>query len=307
MSLVSQDSERDQEYLFVDDKLQGTSNIIHDMPVIFYTRVLDDTRNTRAEEVFRRFVNISPSATKEKVQEANRITFKRHGLLPEEYDEQIVSGIDKQRAKDIIENMVEHLKVHTAYLGPKESGIRILFEETLSHAMPYNDVFQMTVSDRLARYLTIITCAKMCSRPRFVHKTTGAFYPIATFEDLKEAFSLMQTGGSNIRPYLVAMYNEVIHPLYCAIDEPRTDKDKDGNVIGKENYKGLRVKEIIDGAKDILNLKISSKEMYNKYLTPMVELNLINWAKSVLKGNEKYTIRQILILQRSIRYFPMEN
>jgi hypothetical protein len=101
MSLVSQDSERDQEYLFVNDKLQGTSNIIHGMPVIFYTRVLDDTRNNRAEEVFRRFINVNPNATKEKVQEANRITFKRYGLLPEEYDEQVVSNTDKQRAKDI--------------------------------------------------------------------------------------------------------------------------------------------------------------------------------------------------------------
>lgn len=287
MSLVSQDSERDQEYMFVDDKLQGTSNIIHGMPVIFYTRVLDDTRNTRAEEVFRRFVNISPSATKEKTQEANRITFKKYGLLPDEYGDQIVSRDDKQIAKEIVENMVEHLKVHTKFLQHKESGVRILFEETLSHTMPYNDVFQMTVSDRLARYLTIITKVKMCSRPKFVHKTTGAFYPIATFGDLKDAFSLMQTGGSNIRPYLVAMYNEVIFPLWSEIEEPRTDKNEDGNVIAREKEKGLRVKEIIEGAKKTLNLTISSKEIHYKYLIPMAELNLINWARSVLKGNEK--------------------
>jgi hypothetical protein len=50
---------------------------------------------------------------------------------------------------------------------------------------------------------------------------------------------------------------------------------------------GLRVKEIIDGAKDILKISIGSKEMYSKYLTPMVELNLLNWTKSIPKGNEK--------------------
>ena len=66
MSLISQDGEKDQEYMFVDDKLQGASNIIHGMPTIFYTRVLDDSRNTRSEEIFRRFVNVTPSATKEK-------------------------------------------------------------------------------------------------------------------------------------------------------------------------------------------------------------------------------------------------
>ena len=287
MSLISQDGEKDQEYMFVDDKLQGASNIIHGMPTIFYTRVLDDSRNTRSEEIFRRFINVTPSATKEKVQEANRITFKRYGLLPEEYGDQVVSRDDKQRAKMIVGDIVDLLKDHTKHLGAKESGVRILFEETLSHAMPCNDVFQMTVSDRMARYLAIITKVKMSSRPRFVHKITGAFYPISTFDDLKEAFSLMEMGGSNIRPYLVVMYNEVIFPLCSQIDEPRVDKNEHGDIIAKERYKGLRVQEIIEGAKDILHFTISAKEMYNKYLTPMVELGLINWQKSELKGSEK--------------------
>ena len=287
MSLISQDSDKDQEYMFVDDKLQGTSNIIHGMPVIFYTRVIDDSRSARAEEMFRRFVNVTPSATKEKVQEANRVTFKRYGLLPEEYDEQVVSKEEKEKAKKIVANMVENLKSHTEYFGPKKSGIKILFEETLSHAMPSNDVYQMTVSDRLARYLGIITKAKMGSRPRFVNKTTRVFYPIPTFGDLREAFSLMEMGGSNIRPYLVAMYNEVIFPRYSKIDEPRSDINENGIVIAREKYKGLRVQEIIEGAKEILHLTISTKEMYTKYLTPMIELGLINWARSVLKGSEK--------------------
>lgn len=106
------------------------------MPVIFYTRVLDDTKNPRTEEIFRRFVNVTPVATKEKVKEANRIIFKKFGLLPEEYGEQIVSKQDKQKAKTIVSNLVEHLKIHTSYFGPKESGVRILFEEGLGFAMP---------------------------------------------------------------------------------------------------------------------------------------------------------------------------
>ena len=222
MSLISQDGEEDsQEYIYTNDRFQGKSNILKGMPVIFYTRVIDDTRNLRAEEIARRFVNITPNSTQEKIKEANRIISKRYGLLPDEYDHQVVSNDDKQRATQIVANLVEHLKVHTKHLKPKESGIRILFEETLSHTMPYDDVFQMTVFERLVRYLSIITKAKMCSRPRFVHKQTGAFYPIPTFQDLKETFGLMETAGSNVRPYLAAMYNEVIYPLYERIETPR--------------------------------------------------------------------------------------
>ena len=153
--------------------------------------------------------------------------------------------------------------------------------------MPYDDVFQMTVNDRLDRYLSIITKVNMCSRPRFVNKKTQAFYPIPTFEDLKEAFSLMDTAGSNVRPYLAEMYNEVIYPLYDQIQEPRTDKDEYGNVIAKEQFKGLRVQEIIDGVKDKLDFTISNRQIHDKYLTPMIAHGLINWAKSEIKGNEK--------------------
>jgi hypothetical protein len=189
--------------------------------------------------------------------------------------------------KTFIKNMVENLKAHTGYLGPKESGVKILFEETLSHTMPSHDVFQMTVGDRLARYLAIITKVKMGSRPRCVNRTTGGFYPVPTFDDLKQALILMQTGGSNIRPYMVAMYNEVIFPLWADIKEPRVDKDEFGNVLAREKEKGLTVKEIIDGAKEKLNVNISKRDMHYKYLIPMAELNLINWTKSVLKRNEK--------------------
>jgi len=56
----------------------------------------------------------------------------------------------------------------------------------------------------------------------------------------------MEMGGSNIRPYLVVMYNEVIFPLYDKIDEPRSDRNEHGDIIAKERYKGLRVQEIIE-------------------------------------------------------------
>ena len=74
--------------------------------VIFYTRVFDDTKHARAEEVFRRFVNVTPSATKEKIREAIKITFKRNGLLPEEYDEQVVSRKDKEKSRVIVSEIV---------------------------------------------------------------------------------------------------------------------------------------------------------------------------------------------------------
>ena len=54
MSLMSQDSRKDQEYLFTDKTPSGrsesTANILRGMPVIFSAQVVDDTDNKRFSE-----------------------------------------------------------------------------------------------------------------------------------------------------------------------------------------------------------------------------------------------------------------
>ena len=115
----------EQEYAYTNDKLEGKTNVLKGMPVIFYTRVIDDTRAQRAEEIFRRFVNVTPNASKEKIKEAIRIINKRYGLLPEEYDNQIVSKDDKQKAKEIVANVVEHLKHITNTWDQKNQALEL--------------------------------------------------------------------------------------------------------------------------------------------------------------------------------------
>lgn len=56
MSILSQDSEN-AEYLYTDkNKMEAVKNVVIGMPVFIYTRVIDDTKNPRTEEVFRRQV-----------------------------------------------------------------------------------------------------------------------------------------------------------------------------------------------------------------------------------------------------------
>ena len=78
-------------------------------------------------------------------------------------------------------------------------------------------------------------------------------------------------------------------------------------MLATERYKGLRVQEIIDGAKEELHFTISAKEMYNKYLTPMTELGLINWQRSELKGSEKIFMPSDTEASRVHSLFPNPN
>ena len=64
MSLISQDTPRDQKYTFVEKSASGQMrtriNRLRGMPVLFTTRVIDDTRGLRFDEKNRRFINITP-------------------------------------------------------------------------------------------------------------------------------------------------------------------------------------------------------------------------------------------------------
>jgi hypothetical protein len=60
--------------------------------------------------------------------------------LPEEYDNLVVSRQETERCKKVIEILVAKLKQHSAYLKPKESGIKIPFYNAISKCMPVASV-----------------------------------------------------------------------------------------------------------------------------------------------------------------------
>ncbi len=287
MSILSQDSEN-AEYLYTDkNKMQSEKNVVIGMPVFIYTRVIDDTKNLRAEEVFRRFVNVTPNVTKEKIQSANELTFMKMGMLPEQYESLVISNEDKERAKNIVADLVDKLIDHSKFLKFKESGSITPFSYTISKTLPESDdVFMMTVGARFTRYLSIVTKSRMDSRPKFVNKETGAFYPIATFADLKETFELMESAGGNVRSYHAEFYNKVLVPFCDAMDKPGEDVNDDGKIIAKQSRKGRTVPELIEQTKLVLDFTPSRSEMHTTYLTPMINMGLVNWERNVKRGNE---------------------
>ena len=125
-------------------------------------------KKPKIEEKNRRFINITPNVSTEKIQDANILIAQKYGLTGEEYDKTVVPKEDKEKVKKIVSILVEKLKNHSKYLKPKESGIKIPFIGSIS--VPPNDVWSMTVTDRMMRYLAIITKVNMDNRPRLVRK-----------------------------------------------------------------------------------------------------------------------------------------
>jgi hypothetical protein len=189
--------------------------------------------------------------------------------------------------------MIAKLKQHTKQLGPKEDGVKIPFALSITSSIPDSHVWSMTITDRTIKYLSIITKMNMDVRPKLVNEQTAQFFPIATFEDLKETLKLMQVGASGARPYIVNWYNKVfvsaIKDLggrpYQIIAE---DDGKGGvTVIASEKYVGVNTEQLAAKTKEIFKCtKPSNKELRDKYLEPLVNLGVIDKVKSEIDKRE---------------------
>jgi hypothetical protein len=301
MALISQDFPGDQKYEFAEKSSSGKMgskvNRLRGMPMLFTTRVIDDTRAPRFSEKNRRFINVNPVTSSNKIHAANDLIALTYGSLPEEYDRLVVSRQDTERCKQIIEVIVAKLRQHSAYLKPKESGIKIPFHNAISKCIPVseNQPWSMTVTDRTCKYLSIITKINMDNRPRIVDTETGQFWPIATFDDLKETLILMEIAASGVRPYIANWFNDVFISAFKDLDgKPNESKDKFGNTIIKERYVGVTTDQLAEKTKTVYGgLKPSSGDLLNKYLYPLLNQGIVDKVQSEING--KYNL-----------YFPVE-
>jgi|SRR5215831_7476841 len=97
------------------------------VPVLFTSRVIDDTRASRFSEKNRRFINVNPLASSKKIHAANDLIALTYGALPEEYDKSVVSRQDTERCKQIIWIIVANLKHHSAYRELFKEGSEIYY------------------------------------------------------------------------------------------------------------------------------------------------------------------------------------
>jgi hypothetical protein len=299
MSIISQDTERDQQYSFVDKsgvsgKLGTKDNILRGTPMLCTSQVIDDTKTLRFAEKNRRFININPDTSNVKIRAANNIIGLKHGFLPEEYDELVVSRSDKERARRIVKVMIAKLKQHTKQLGPKEDGVKIPFALSITSSIPDTHVWSMTMTDRTIKYLSIITKMNMDARPKLVNEQTGQFYPIATFEDLKQTLNLMQVGASGARPYIVNWYNKVFVDAIKDLDGRPNQQVTDGKtidgtpiVIASEKHVGVNTEQLAAETKEVFKCtRPSNKELRDKYLEPLVNLGMIDKVQSEIDKRE---------------------
>jgi hypothetical protein len=301
MSLVSQDTD-DQKYEFADSngsKMETRTNRFKGIPAIITCQVVDDSRQVRYAEKNRRFIHVIPQTNRGKIQTAMDYIGLRGCLTDEEYDSQVISREDKERAKEICDRIIKKLIAQSKYFENKQTGIKAFFPLSISQSIMKNpnDVWGMTVMDRIMKYLAIITKMNMDNRPRVIdNEVEGKFYSIATYEDLKEALDLMGLASSTLRPYIVDWFNNVFLPCFKdQRDSPNSEKTESGRTLTQEDLVGVNTKQLGDKTAQVMGIsKPSSEELLKKYLYPLLNMGIIEKAKSVIDN-------------RSYVYFPVED
>lgn len=292
MALISQDNPRDQKYSYVEKSSSGEIstrvNRLRSVPAFFVSRVVDDSRAVRFAETNRRFVPVNPDTSEDKVGAANDLIGLKLGVLPVEYDQMVVSREHKEKAKDIVRIICAKLKQHSKNLGPKEPGVKVPFVDAITKSMPKNNVWSMTVTERLMKYLAIITKVNMDCRPKIIDNETGQVYPITMFEDLKETLGLMDRAAC-VRPYIAKFFNDVFLAAFRELrDKPNELKDELGNLIAKERHVGLTTEQLGEKTKEVLGgLKPGSTDLLHKYLYPLINQGIIDKTQSEIDKRHK--------------------
>jgi hypothetical protein len=292
MSVLSQDT-KEQLYIFTDKdnsgrRLQSRTVVLRGSPLIMSTQVIDDTRNYRFAEKNRRFINVNPNTTENKIGEAMRQMAIKLGGPSDEF-ERIVSSKDIRKSKEIIAKLCKKLKDHNQkflYNGIRDNGVKIPYASILNSSLPTSDAWSMTVLTRLLNYISIITKVNMDSRPKIVDTETGVSYPISIYEDLKETLKIMETASLSIRPYQQDWLTNVFLPAFEELNpEPNCKTNYHGDIIEKESVVGLTTKQIADKMNK-QGANVSITQIYENYLRPLIKQGVINSTRSVLNGKE---------------------
>lgn len=115
--------------------------------------------------------------------------------------------------------------------------------------------------------------------------------PLATFDDLIEAMSLIEH-NNGVRPYILRWFNDVFIPAYESKNEPDI-KDK-GGITLSENRCAVTTRELIEKTAEIQNKRLSPKQILETYLNPLINLNVISSEPSIIdrRFNIYYPVKQ---------------
>ena len=284
MPLLSHDRS-EVEYEFVDtyNGIHTHGNVLRGFPAVIFTAAKDYTNNPRYPEIQRRFIITNPDMSQEKYQKAIGCITAKYSLPDFAYQHEIVSEQEKDKAKAIvinIQNIIAEICSHSRKRDHNQ--VFIPYSQALQACLPHSDASYMNAAKTLFIWISLL--ATIHRRP-YIQAMYEAIYvetiPMATFDDLAEAMSLIEH-NNGVRPYVLQWYNEVFLPAYDSKSGP--DSKETRNSILTESRTAVTTRYLIEKTAEIQNKRLGNKAMLETLLNPLLNMNVISSEPSVLDG-----------------------
>lgn len=293
MPLLSHDR-TEVEYEFVDtfNGIRTRGNVLRGFPAVIFTAAKDYTNNPRYPEIQRRFIITNPDMSQEKYQKAIGCITAKYSLSDFAYQREIVSNQEKERAKNIILNIQERITEICKHSPVSDHNqVFIPYHEALEASLPYSDASYMSAAKTLFRWINLL--ATIHQRPSlevWYDKLYVQTIPLATFDDLREAMSLIEH-NNGARPYILEWYYKVFLPAYNSKYGPDSRETKHDTLI--ENRTAVTTRYLIEKTTELQKMKLGNKQILENYLNPLLNLNVISSEPSVLdkRANIYYPVR----------------
>ena len=294
------------EYEFVDNHngIKTRSNVLRGWPAVISAQAIDYSNSARFPEFQRRFITTNPTMTQEKYNEAINLIFDKCSVPDLIYQHEIVSEEEKDKAKEIIKGFKEQIQEICSNVKPGKNNVIIPFSNLIRQSIPKEKALDMTRANRLSTYLSFIPVVYFYKRPRITLVKKGdtkiQTIPIATFEDLQNTLCILEY-SDGVRPYILEWYYDVFYKAFEEKVEPDLKVNSKGEEL-KEDRIAITSQDIIKKHWEVHNETLSTKQLLESYLYPLLNQGYIDKADSSIDKRAKMYF-PIIITRKYINLF----
>jgi hypothetical protein len=294
MSLLSHDH-WEVEYEFADTQATGIktkTNVLRGWPCVIFAQAIDYSGYNRWAEVQRRFIITNPNMDPMKYNAAIDLMAEKFGNPDIVYQATVVSNEEKDLACGIVGEMkgvLLDLTRTTANHGA--NNVIIPFNKALNKSLSRSKASDMTLSYRIFSFLALLPQINLYSRCHIqvTDPTRNILFiqrwPIASFEDMKEALYLMEY-SDGVRPYVLKWYYEVFLPTFNEKEGPDykvkyNRKGEEGETV-IENIIAVSSEQLRTATECLQDKVLTKKQIRDNYVEPLVNQGYIDMVESEL-------------------------
>jgi hypothetical protein len=295
MPLLSHDR-MEVEYEFVDtyNGIKTHGNVIRGFPAVIFTAAKDYTNNPRYPEIQRRFLITNPQMSSDKYRDAVHCITTKYSLPDFVYQHIVVSDEEKERAKSIIVNIQNQIiDTCSSSLKHDHNQVFIPYHKSLESSLPSSDASYMNAAKTLFTWINLLATIHQRPKIHVMKSYLDETIPLATFDDLKEAMSLIEH-NNGVRPYILRWFREVFMPAYESKKEPDSKPGRNSETL-TENRIAVTSQDLINKTFEVQKKKLSPKQIAETYVNPLYNSNVISSEQSALdkRANIHYPVKSI--------------